>query len=298
MVEDIKKLEALGKDTFEILQQARAMVKPGVKMLDVAKKVEELVQRKNLQFAFPINLSINENAAHYTPMFDDSSVFGEKDVVKVDVGLRSGDVLTDSAVTVDLSGKHTKLMEATQEALEAAISTVKAGRKVGDIGKEVEKVAKKHGVNPIRNLGGHGIAEGELHEKYFIPNFDNGDETELEEGDMIAVEVFFTDGEGYVINGDFTQIMRKFPFGTPRAADLRQISNYIDENYSTYPFAMRWLVEKFGSEFKVKATLNELARQDALETFPVLVERKSGTVVQFERSVVVEKEGCVIITKQ
>ncbi|MGI0141573.1 MAG: type II methionyl aminopeptidase [Candidatus Micrarchaeales archaeon] len=284
----------LGKETFEILNLAREMVKPGVRMLDVAKKVEELVQKKNLQFAFPINLSINENAAHYTPMFDDSSTFSEKDVVKVDIGLRTGDTLTDSAVTVDLSGKHSKLMEATQEALEAAISTVKAGRKVCEIGREVEKVAKKHGVMPIKNLGGHGIDEGELHANYFIPNFDNGDETELQEDDLIAVEVFLTNGEGHVINGDYNQIFRKFPGSVTRTN--REVSKFIDASYSTYPFALRWLIDKFGSEFKVKSVLNELSRQDAVESFPVLVERKKGTVVQFEKSVVVGKDSCTIIT--
>jgi len=297
MERDYKKLEAIGKDTFEIINQARDMVKPGIKLLDVARKVEELAKKKNVQFAFPINLSINENAAHYTPSFDDPLTFSENDVVKVDIGLRSGDNLTDCAVTVDLSGKYTKLMQATEEALDAAISTVKDGRKVGDIGKEVEKVAKKYGVMPIKNLGGHGIDEGELHANYFIPNYDNGDDTELVEGDLIAVEVFLTDGEGWVKNGEYNQIYQKFPGYTPRTNDMRVISEFIDENYSTYPFALRWLVENFKSEFKVKAALNELTRQEALESFPVLVERKKGNVVQFEKSVVVEKDSCRIITK-
>ncbi|MDE1869862.1 MAG: type II methionyl aminopeptidase [Candidatus Micrarchaeota archaeon] len=297
MVEDIKRLEEIGKETFAILSQAQQMVKPGVKMIDVARKVEEFAKKKDLQFAFPINLSINENAAHCTPAFNDEAVFGPNDVVKVDIGLRSGDILTDSAVTVDLSGKHTKLMQATQEALDAALGTVKAGRKVGDIGSEVEKVAKKHGVKAIRNLGGHGIGEGELHANYFIPNFDNGDETELQEGDLIAVEVFLTDGEGYVINGDYNQIFRKFPGVFTRSNDMRAIADFIDTNYSTYPFALRWLVENFKSEFKVRAALNELTRQDALESFPALVEKKKGIVTQFEKSVVVEKDGCRTITK-
>src|SRR5437867_4393276 len=112
---DYKKLEIIGKDTFEILTQAKEMVKPGVKMLDVAKKIEELVQQKKLQSAFPVNLSINENAAHYTPIFDDKTVFTDKDVVKIDIGLRDGDSLTDCAMTVDLTNKHSKLMQATQE---------------------------------------------------------------------------------------------------------------------------------------------------------------------------------------
>lgn len=294
---DIKVLEKIGKETHEVLGLAREMVKPGVKLLDVAKKVERIVDDKNLQFAFPINLSINQNAAHYTPSYNDDLVFGEKDVVKVDIGLRMGDVLTDSAITVDLSNRSPKLIQATQEALEAALATVKAGRKVGEIGNAVGEVAKKHGVNPVKNLGGHGISEGELHANYFIPNFDNGDETEIEEGDLLAIEVFFTDGEGHVVNGEFNQIYQKYPGVFTRSNEMRSISDFIDTNYGTYPFALRWLVDNMGSEFKVRAALNEMARQSALESFPVLVERKKGTVVQFEHTVVVEKDGCKIITK-
>ncbi|MDE1825439.1 MAG: type II methionyl aminopeptidase [Candidatus Micrarchaeota archaeon] len=297
-MENQERMEQIGGDTFEIINQARQMVKPGVRMIEVARKVEELILKKELQCAFPINLSVNERAAHYTPSFDDQTIFSEKDVVKVDIGLREQDMLTDCAVTVDLSGNHSKLMEATQEALEAAISSVREGRRVCDIGKEVEKVTKRHGVLPIRNLGGHGIGEGELHANYFIPNFDNGDVTELREGDMIAVEVFLTDGKGEVEDGEYNQIFRKFPGVSARERDKREVSDYIDENYRTYPFALRWLVEKFGSEFRARATLNELARQDALESFPVLVEKGRGTVVQFEKSVIVEKEGCRIITQE
>ncbi|MDE1761713.1 MAG: M24 family metallopeptidase, partial [Candidatus Micrarchaeota archaeon] len=238
--------------------------------------------------------SCNENAAHYTPMFDDKTIFTEKDVVKVDIGLRAGDILTDSAVTVDLGGAHSKLLETTQECLDAAISKVRAGRKVCEIGREVEKIAKSRGLKPVRNLGGHGIEEGELHAHYFIPNFDNGDDTELQEGDLVAVEVFLTDGEGHVINGDYTQIFRKFPGFSTRTN--RDVSDFIDKNYSSYPFALRWLVEGFKSEFKVKAALNEMARAEALESFPVLVEQRKGMVAQFERSVLVEKDSGRIIT--
>ena len=35
---------------------------------------------------------------------------------------------------------------------------------------------------PIKNLGGHGIKEHDLHAELFIPNYDNGDFTVLEEG--------------------------------------------------------------------------------------------------------------------
>jgi methionyl aminopeptidase len=296
MAEDYSKLKGLGKESFEVLTKAKELVKPGAKFIDVAKGVEDLVESKGLRFAFPINISINAQAAHYTPAFEDKSVFETNDVVKIDLGLRNEGDLTDCALTVDLSSNFSKLVEATEEALGNAMSVVKAGRKLSEIGREVESVAKKYGFLPIKNLGGHGMSEGELHSGFFIPNFDNGDTEELKEGDYIAVEVFLTNGFGSVEEGTFVEIFRKLGDATTRSNDLREVSDYINTEYGTYSFALRWLIEKFKSEFKVRAALNELARQEALETFPVLVEKRNGMVAQAEKSLMVEKDSCTIIT--
>ncbi len=287
----------IGKATAEILQRSKSLVKPGVSLEEVAKKVEEMVEERKIKFSFPINISINDQAAHYTPSFKDERIFKEGDMVKVDIGLRNEAIITDTALTVDLSSKNPKLVEATEKALESAISMVKAGRKLRDIGKEVGSIAEKYGVKPIKNLGGHGMEQGELHSHYFIPNFDNGDETELQEGDLIAVEVFLTDGYGEVDEGEYVQIFQKDAGATTRTNNIRDISDYIEEVYETYPFALRWLVEKFGSEFRVRSALNELMRNNTLELFPVLVERKKGMVAQAEHSLIVTKDSCEIITK-
>ncbi len=292
-----KKLEEVGKISYEALQYAKGMVKPGAKMLDIAKAAEKYVMDKGYTLAFPTNISVNDEAAHYTPKYNDTKTIGEHDVVKVDFGARSGDFLSDCAVTVDLSGKYGKLVEATEKAVDAGISVAKAGTKVRDIGKEVEKIVRDAGFEPVKNLGGHGIKAGELHADIFIPNFDNGDETELEEGQTIAIEVFATDGEGYVKDGEAVEIFRKFEGVQVRSKDSREVASFIDESYSTYPFAARWLMEHFDSEFKVRSALNEFAIANGIETFPVLVERSKGIVAQTEKAMVVEKDSCTVITK-
>ena len=292
---DEKELERIGTESQKILELARSLVKPGVSIAEVANKIDDEIRSKKLHTSFPINISINEQAAHYTPSFDDKAVFSPNDVVKIDIGLRSGSELTDCAITVDLSSKHSKLVDATNEACDAAIKKVKAGTRLCDIGAVVEEIAARSGFKPVKNLGGHGLEEGELHAHYFIPNFDNGDTTELQDGDLVAIEVFLTDGEGYVDEGDTIQIFQKAAGAHARASDLRTVSTFIEEEYSSYPFALRWLVKKFGSEFKPRATLNELARNEALEQFPVLIERKKGMVAQSEHTVLVQKGSCKIV---
>ena len=164
----------VGKASYEALLHGKTMIRHGARLLDIAESIESRMREKGYELAFPVNISIGESAAHYTPAFDDESTVPEKGIVKLDIGARKGHYLGDCALTVDLSGNYGKLVEASQTALESAISMVRAGRKVNEIGREIGKVAKAAGFAPIRNLGGHGIEQHELHASVFIPYYDNG----------------------------------------------------------------------------------------------------------------------------
>ncbi len=294
---DYEKLKEVGKVSYEALQYAKGLVKVGAKVYDVCEKAEEFIRGKGMAPAFPVNISINERAAHYTATINDALQFADNDLVKVDLGARSGDVLGDCAVCVDLSGKYAQLIETAEQTLEAALSKVKAGTELNSIGREVEQLAKKKGFEPIRNLGGHAIEREELHASIFIPNFDNGDTTKLEEGQVIAVETFITTGEGFVTDSDTVQIFQKTGGASTRSPETRRISESIDKNYVTYPFSIRWLSKEFPSEFGIRKALNELNSFGVIESFPTLVERSGGMVAQAEKEVIVEKDSCSIVTK-
>lgn len=294
---DYERLKEVGRVSYEALQYAKGLVRVGAKVYDVCEKAEEFIRSKGMVPAFPVNISISEKAAHYTAAPNDPTIFSENDLVKVDLGARSEDALGDCAVCVDLSGKYAKMVETAEQALEAALSMVKAGAPLNSIGREVEQLAKKAGFNPIRNLGGHAIEKEELHASIFIPNFDNGDTTPLEEGQVVAVETFITSGDGYVIDSDTVQIFQKTDEANPRSDDARKIAASIDKNYKTYPFAIRWLSKEFKSEFGIRKALNELYSLEVLESFPTLVERSKGIVAQAEKEVIVEKDSCTVVTK-
>ena len=296
---DYAKLKEAGRAAHEALEYARKVVKEGMTLLEIAEILENQITGKGFELAFPVNLSINENAAHYTPHASDSTRISGKDVIKVDLGARKDEYLSDCAITIDIGNSHSKMVDASEEALESAISMVRAGRQVNEIGREIGAIAEKHGFRPIRNLGGHGVGREDLHADIFIPNFDNGDTTRLEEGQVIAIEPFITDGEGIVRDGELLQIFQKTMDAAPRQNELRAVSEFIDSRYRTYPFALRWLQKEFPKlgEFGIRRALNDLASRRALESFPVLVERKGGMVAQAEKEVIVEKDGCYIVTK-
>ncbi len=293
---DYEKLKAAGRVSKDALSYARTVVKPGSSLIDAAEQIEKFIADKGCKQAFPVNLSTNTEAAHYTPEFGDARVIGEKDVIKVDLGARKDTYLTDCATTVCLDSEYSKLAEASEKALENAISMVKAGRKVTEIGGEIEKTAKQAGFKVIRNLGGHGISQEDLHANVFIPNFTNGDNTELEEGSVIAIEPFLTTGSGYVTDGDALQIFQLASNNTPRSTDARQAQGIIEREFSTYPFAMRWMINQMGQEFRARKALAELITIGNLDTFPVLVEKGNGMVAQSEKTLIVTKDSCEIVT--
>ncbi len=296
---DYNKIKDVGKASHAALKHTASLVKEGAKLLDVAEAGERFMKDKGFDAAFPINISINRIAAHYTPSSDDTRVFSAHDLVKIDLGARKETYLGDCAVTVDLSGNNQRFIKTSEEALDAAISMVRAGVELRNIGAEIEKIANKAGLKPIKNLGGHGIERTELHASVFIPNFDNGDDTKLEEGQVVAIEPFITDGAGYVGDSDVIEIFQRIggAVQTPRSTEARAVLQFVDKNYMTYPFAIRWLQKGLElSEFRLRKALAELSSLELLEQFPVLVEEEGSLVSQSEKELIVEKDSCTVIT--
>lgn len=294
---DLNRLKDVGKISHEALEYSKTLVKPGAKIYDICEKLEDFMRSKDMLLAFPVNISVNQQAAHYTAAINDPAVLTENDLVKVDLGARKGTMLGDCAITIDLSGKYSQLVETAQETLEAALSKVKAGAPLNSVGKEVEEICKKKSLQPIKNLGGHAIEETELHASIFIPNFDNGDTTKLQEGQVIAVETFITDGVGYVLDSDNVQIFQMNSEVNPRSEEARTIEAKISNDYKTYPFALRWLSKELDSEFKIRKAINEINTFGVIDSFPTLIEKGNGMVAQAEHEVLVEKDSCTILTK-
>jgi len=83
--------------------------------------------------------------------------------------------------------------------LQAAISVVRPGKHIGDIGAAVMRVATNRKLAIVQDLGGHAVGEA-VHEKPFIAN--EGREGEGEEivlGMVLAIEPMLAEGRGAII---------------------------------------------------------------------------------------------------
>ncbi|MFP4654909.1 MAG: type II methionyl aminopeptidase [Methanohalobium sp.] len=285
-----KYMEA-GDILSKVREEVKNRVKKGESLLEVANQVEKTIVDLGGQPAFPCNISRNDEAAHATPSIDDDSVFDD-DMVKLDMGVHVDGYIADSAVTVDLSGNN-DLVKASEDALYAAIDVIKSGVNTAEIGSVIEDTITGYGFKPVVNLTGHGLDRYIAHASPSIPNRHVDQGVVLNEGDIIAIEPFATDGAGKIGNGPWAEIYSVIGKKSVRLPAARKLMKEL-EKYRTLPFAKRWLKSSANS---IDFSLLQLEKAGAIRSYPVLKEIEGGLVSQAEHSVIVTEDGCDIITK-
>ena len=282
-----------GKIAAEVLAYGRELIKKDRLLLDVTNQIEAKIFELGAEPAFPVQFSMDEIAAHYCPEDNDKTIFSEQ-LVSLDVGVHVDGCIGDTACTIDLSGKNSELVKASEEALKAAIEVAKVGISLGEIGKAIETVITGYGFKPVKNLSGHGLDLYNIHSAPQIPNFDTKDKTRLEKGMVIAIEPFATDGVGLIDEKGDASVFSLVGKKPVRIGFVRDILKQI-ESYNGMPFTTRWLTKKF-SEGQVRYALNQLKLLGVLREHPPLVEKSNGLVSQAEHSLLIDDEA-VVLTK-
>jgi methionyl aminopeptidase len=288
--ENLEKYRQAGRILKEVRAAAVKRVQNGAKLLDVANALEADIVARGGKPAFPVNISVDTEAAHDTPEPNDLRVF-EDNIVKLDIGVHVDGYIADTAVTVDLSG-NPDLVKASEAALEEAIKLVKAGVSTADIGTAIEAAIDGFGFKPIYNLTGHGLERFVQHAPPSIPNRKMGQGIVLQAGQVMAIEPFATDGIGIVVEGHFAEIFGLTAMKPVRLPWERDMLKAI-QAFDGLPFARRWLSDLKRSE----KTLDALLRAGVIHAYPVLIEQAGGMVSQAEHTLIVTEDGCEVTTR-
>ncbi len=290
--EDLETLRKVGEIVHKTLNRALNIVKPGIKVLEICEDLENYIRSQGARPAFPVNVSINDVAAHYTAKIDDALTIPEKSVVKIDVGAHIDGLIVDAAVTVSFDPIYENLLKAALEALKTVKHVLKHGVPVRKIGAAIEKTIKSHGFKPIENLTGHLIRRYELHAGKSIPNVDNGDDRHVIEGEIYAIEPFATNGSGIVVDYPTYTIFRLQITSAKQLKKAQKkygnIINDIIQVNDHLPFTPRWLKDKYSNILEIVDTL---VRDNILYAYPMLVEERHGYVSQFEDTFIVGSES-------
>lgn len=287
--EVIDKYIEAGKIGRMALEYAQTLIEPDALLLEIATKVEKFITDNGAKPAFPLNLSINNEAAHYTPSSGDTKKLHTGDLLKIDIGAHIDGYMSDNAATVEVGevGKYSDLIESTREALNRAISVVRPMQRIGDIGAVIGQTIESYGFKPVRNLGGHGINRYDLHSSIFIPNYNDGNAQQLSPGIAIAIEPFSSTGIGMVHNGPGGNIY--ILSGTK----IRQ-DEPLYRNFNTAPFAERWVKGLVPDHEKY---LKKMMRFRELSHFPVLKEHVNSMIAQSEHTLLVLPDRIIVTTK-
>lgn len=269
----------------EVIEFARPLVKPNARILDIAEKVEKKILELGAKPSWPVNISINEIAAHVTPDINDATVLKENDLAKIDIGCQVDGYISDRAFTVFIGHKTHPLIETSEKATKAALDALIPGTKVSEVSGIIDDIVGGAGFRPIRNLAGHSMAQNSQHEPPSIPNSRTNDNTEILEGTPIAIEVFTTDGEGWVKESSPTTIYKFLQDKPVRMQEARKILEMAKNDFEMLPFATRWI--KDISPIKLSMALRQLLVVEAIEAFPPLKEEANGMVAVYEDTKIV-----------
>ena len=295
--EAVEKFKLSGKILREAREEIKRFVQEGMLIIDVCEKAEELVKNKGAKPAFPCNVSINEVAAHYTSPPYDKRTIPESSVVKVDLGAHIDGYVTDTAVTICFNREYGDLVAASESALKAAMDSVEPGVSTSKLGSVIEKAVKTRGFKPISNLTGHEVSRYVLHTGTSIPNVSQFSLAKLKLGGVYAIEPFVTlpDAAARVEDGDESTIYRLMKPRPVKNTYAKQLLKYIEENFRSLPFAERWLLGVVPEPHR-KEAFNDVLASKALMCYPIFVEASRKVVAQAEHTVMVTKDGCLVLT--
>lgn len=288
-VRDYIKAGEIAKKTREY---AKKIIKPDMLLLDIARQIENEIARLGGEVAFPVNLSINDVAAHYHPTLEDTTK--ANGLLKVDIGVHVNGFIADSAFSLDLTPdkKYEKLILASEEALESALKTLDKNPSLHEIGLAIQSAIQKHGFSPIINLSGHELGKHTIHAGITIPNYGNNNSNRLGEG-AYAIEPFATTGEGKIYEGAPSNIYAVIEFRNVRGPSARKILEYVWEKKQTLPFSLREIQEKFGA--MARLGLRELEQNGIIHNYPQLIEKSHAPVSQAEHSFIKNSDGKIVV---
>jgi len=213
-------MQQAGEAVAITLKKMREYAKPGMSTKELDEYGGRLLAEMGansapkLTYNFPgyTCISINDEAAHGVPSA--GKVLKEGDLINIDVSAELNGFWADNGgsfvIGEDVHG-HDKLVEASKKILKKAISNIKGGVRISEIGRLIETEARKAGYTVIKNLTGHGVGRSLHEEPHEIANYcDPYNTARFKKNSVVAIETFIstrstiakTQTDGWTLTGN------------------------------------------------------------------------------------------------
>ena len=272
------------------------------------------INQVNNGIAFPVGLSVDNVVAHYTPSKKDKDFFISKDsILKIDYGVHNDGYIIDSAFSINLDNSQKNICDASKSAIENVIKNIGVDSRFQELSSIIEEVVQSYEyeykgilkpVKIIDNVYGHNIKQFNIHGgKYLFPTLHKDDFQIVEENEIMAIEVFTSNGLGKTILDNniqnFSHYKLKNEFLDKNIPlfpikKLNIIGDLIKDNFKTLPFCPKFL-NKIDKDLKAtNNNMQSLFSYNILDSHPPLLEYDNNSkTAQFEHTICVTSNGVI-----
>ena len=286
-----------GRIASIVREKTRNKYHVGDTLFQICESIEDDIIMKGGSPAFPVNVSLNDIAAHYTAEPNDQIIVKDGDVLKIDIGVQIHGYIADTAVTVCYNPKYEAMVKTAELSLTESVKVSKPNTKASDIGKIIENTVSKQGFRPIQNLSGHSLEQYTIHAGKSIPNIWTIGSFSLVSNQAYAIEPFVTtrDAHGIVYEGKTRNIFGIASRKPTKDKEADEFLEYVWNTFKTLPFALRWMTKKY-EEKKARQLIEQLIRKRNVHAYPVLIEGNRKIVAQAEHTLIPSDTVVNVIT--
>jgi methionyl aminopeptidase len=198
---DIQKMKDAAKINDEVLITVRSAIRPGVTTMELDQLAYRIISKYGATPAFlgypagspnpfpaTLTVAVNEELVHGIPS---DRVLMEGDIITIDCGTVHNGWVADAAYTAPVGAITTeaqRLLEITEQSLYKGIEACVPENHLGDVGWAIQSFVESHGMNVVRDYGGHGVGRS-MHEDPHISNWGSpGRGPRLRPGMTLALE--------------------------------------------------------------------------------------------------------------
>lgn len=193
---ELEYMKVAGRIVAETHKRLEQAIRPGITTKELNAIAEDYIVSQGAKPAFKgyqgfpasICASIDEEVVHGIPGLRELK---NGNIISIDVGAVFNGYYGDAARTYpvgDIDEELRKLIEVTQQALDAGIAKAVEGNRLSDISHAIQTVVENNGFSVVREYVGHGIGR-HMHEDPQVPNFGKpGRGPRLKSGMVLAIE--------------------------------------------------------------------------------------------------------------
>ncbi len=201
---EFEKLRAIGRIVRRALDKTAAAVRPGITTRELDEIGGNVLVQNGAEsappkvYGFPgaLCISVNDEAIHGIP---GDRAIQSGDLVKLDLVAEKDGFYADAAITVhagEVSATAEALARCAERAFTRALRSARAGNRVHQIGRVVDRETRRAGFRVLRELCGHGVGRT-IHEPPSVPNYyEPRVRARLTEGLVITIEPIIAAGSG------------------------------------------------------------------------------------------------------